>query len=420
MSDRYDVIVFGATGYTGQRVCEYLQKRKHTAPFRWAVAGRRKATLETLQGRFGADGHILADATNQAQCDAMAKAGKVVINLAGPYLRRGEPVAAACAKAGTHYLDLTGELLFQKRLIEAWDATAKETGARIVPTAGYEALPFDLLTHALIEDFTAAHGHAPTRIDVLSKSQFPKGARMGLSEMVSGGTSETFRVAIEDDHTSLSTDPAALNPEDDPDRATVAAVNAYQMKPQDGDLEEASLPIIPIPYCNPAIVHRGLALVRMEGSNAVRPDLAYRERMSTHGMGPMPVRRAMARGAAAAMTGLGKLITQASDKSRKRAKAVIDKIAPHPGDGPPLERLDLWRWQLIGRATDGAGNETRRTLNAEGHPGYRSTANMIAEAALILAAGENLPQRAGLLTPATALGTGHFDRFAAAGLDFNG
>jgi len=418
MSDPYDVIVFGATGYTGQRVCEYLQRRRRQTPFRWAVAGRRKSALETLQGRFGADGHLVAESTSDVDCDAMAKAGKALINLAGPYLRRGEPVAAACARAGTHYLDLTGEVLFQKRLIDGWHDTAKHNGARIVPTAGYEALPFDLLAHAVIEDFARSHNEAPVRVDILSKSQFPKGAS-GLSEMISGGTAETFRVAIEDDRSGVGTDPVALNPEDDPERETARRANVYHMKPIDEDMEPASLPIVPIPYCNPAIVNRGLALARLDGSNAIRADLAYRERMSTDGMGPLAVRKVIARTGAGAMNWLGNLITYGSDKARNRAKKMVDRVAPHPGDGPDLDKLDLWTWSLEARAMGADGKEVRRTLKAQGHPGYRTTANMIAEAALILAAGDDLPDRAGLLTPATAIGTGHFDRFKEAGMDFN-
>ncbi|HUS29891.1 MAG TPA: saccharopine dehydrogenase NADP-binding domain-containing protein, partial [Kofleriaceae bacterium] len=126
MSREFDIVMFGATGFTGQLVAEYIKGKK---PARWAIAGRNKAKLEAL----GLDAPIIVvDAHDRAGLDAVAKRTKVVCTTVGPYAKYGSELVAACANAGTHYCDLTGEVHWMRAMIDANHDRAVQTGARIV------------------------------------------------------------------------------------------------------------------------------------------------------------------------------------------------------------------------------------------------------------------------------------------------
>ncbi|MEN3953398.1 saccharopine dehydrogenase NADP-binding domain-containing protein [Iodidimonas sp. SYSU 1G8] len=414
----FDVIVLGATGYTGQRVCEYLARRALETGQRWAVAGRRMDTLSPLVERFGAFGAIAADCTQTTGAADLAARGRIIANLAGPYYGRAEPLVGACAAAGTHYLDLTGELIFVRGIIDRFDAIARASGARIAPVAGYEALPFDLMALALLEDYMARYGDSPARIDLLAGAVTPPPGVTGLGEMISGGTAETMRVMLENDFSGLSLDPTALNPADDLDRDAIRRAMPYDMTPRDDDLEPWSTPIFPGPFLHPAVVNRTFALLRRE-QVPVSTGILYRERMSSSAVTTGAMRAPAAYAMAATASAMGWLANTPLRMPRSLMKNMVDRFAPSPGAGPSLEHLDLWHWTLRGRAS-GAQGAVEITLDADGHPGYRTTANMIGEAALILADPDSAkPDRAGVLTPALALGTAVLDRFSAAGMRFS-
>lgn len=413
----FDVIVVGASGYTGRRVCEYLKGRARTLGKRWAVAGRRGAVLTPLADAHGASGIIEADCTDPAGAAELASRGAAIANLAGPYFGRAETLVGACAAAGTHYLDLTGELVFVRGVIDRFHETAMATGARIVPVAGYEALPFDLMALTLLEGYLARHGASPARIDLLAGAMQPPPDVTGLSEMISGGTAETMRLMLENDFSGLAEDPTALNPDGDPDRDEIRRAMPYDMSPRSDDLEPWSMPIFPGPYLHPAVVNRTFALLRREQvpiSTAIR----YRERMSMGGRaGALAAPAAYLMSVNASL--MGWLSSTPLKFPRRMMKSVADQFFPKPGAGPSIENLDKWHWSITGRASGAAGAVAMR-LEADGHPGYRATANMIGEAALILADPEaKTPQRAGVLTPALALGTAELPRFAAADLRFS-
>ncbi|MGE0667534.1 MAG: trans-acting enoyl reductase family protein [Sphingomonadales bacterium] len=413
----FDVIVVGASGYTGQRVCEYLSGRARDIGKRWAVAGRRAEVLAPLAEAHGASGAIAADCTVADEAAELASHCAAIANLAGPYYGRAETLVGACAAAGTHYLDLTGELVFVRDIIDRFHDTARESGARIAPVAGYEALPFDLMALALLEGYMARHGASPARIDLLAGAMQPPPDVSGLGEMISGGTAETMRVMLENDFSGLAEDPAALNPADDPDRDEIRRAMPYDMTPRGDDLEPWSMPIFPGPYLHPAVVNRTFALLRRE-QVPVSTSILYRERMSMGGRAgafAAPAAYLMSANASA----MGWLTSTPWKLPRQVMKSVADQFFPKPGSGPSLENLDNWHWNITGRASGPAGAVSMR-LDADGHPGYRATANMIGEAALILADPDaRKPDRAGVLTPALALGTAELPRFAAADLRFS-
>ena len=148
MAREFDVIVYGATGFTGRLVAEHmLAKYGVGGDVKWAMAGRSKSKLEAVRTEIGAPADVplvIADASNPASLDAMAQRTKVVITTVGPYQLYGEPMVAACVKAGTDYVDLCGEPAWMAAMIAKYDAQAKTTGARIVFSCGFDSIPFDL------------------------------------------------------------------------------------------------------------------------------------------------------------------------------------------------------------------------------------------------------------------------------------
>ncbi|MDA0338959.1 MAG: saccharopine dehydrogenase NADP-binding domain-containing protein, partial [Proteobacteria bacterium] len=341
--DKVDVIVLGATGYTGRLVCEYLRDRAPEAGQTWGVAGRRKDALDALAAEFGANSVVVGDCTNDEDCEAFAAAGKTIANLAGPYYHRAEKIVGACARAGTHYLDLTGELVFVRDIIDQYHAIAAASGAKIAPVAGYESLPFDLMALALLEGFMDIYGESPERIDLLAGSEMPEGGVGGMSEMISGGTAETMRVMLEEDHSGLSSDPAALNPKDDPEIETVRKSVPYQLLPQAGDMERQSIPIFPGPFLHPAVVNRTFALLRQE-QKSISPTVRYRERMSAKGMGPDWMRGAVSVGMSMNASIMNWLLSTSLKTPRRFVKSMADRYLPQPGEGPDVTRIDDWHW----------------------------------------------------------------------------
>ncbi len=417
--NQVDVVVLGATGYTGRLVSEYLGGRAGEAERTWSVAGRRKEALDALVEQHGASSAIVVDCENNDDCAELAETAKVVVNIAGPYFERAEKIVGACARAGTHYFDLTGELVFVRGLIDQFHDEAVKSGARIAPISGYESLPFDLLALGLAEGFIEEFGESPTRIDVLAISGTPPEGAKGMSEMISGGTAETMRVMLEKDKSGLSADPAVLNPADDPALETVRRVMRHDLMPKPEDLEPYTMPMVPSPFLTPAVINRTFSLLRQEGV-PINADILYRERMSTAAFGSDWLRAPTAMMAAAGNSMMGWVANTPLDFPRQMMRAMMDRMAPKPGEGPSLELLDGWDWGLEGRARDDAGNEVTMSLKGAGHPGYRTTANMIGEAGMILSdPNADVPDRAGILTPASALGVKELKRFARAGMEYS-
>jgi short subunit dehydrogenase-like uncharacterized protein len=223
-----------------------------------------------------------------------------------------------------------------------------------------------------------------------------------------------MRVMLEHDFSGLSGDPAALNPLDDPDLDAIRAAMAYHLSPLKDDPTPRTGPIFPGPFLHPAVVNRTLAMLRQD-QHIIGTNLRYRERTS---MGPdanIIVIYLMA-GAARLM----RWLTSTQLKfPRTIMRKIFDKAAPIPGEGPDVAKLDDWAWSLSGIARGPEGSVSI-SMDGKGHPGYRTTANMMAEAGLILADDNAIkPGRAGVLTPASALGTAELDRFARAGLTFS-
>ena len=162
MQREFDVIIWGATGYTGKIVTEYMANQYGESNVRWAIAGRNRQKLEAVDNARGMS-ILQADAADYADVDALVQKAKVVLTTVGPYARYGSELVAACARHGTHYCDLTGEVYWMRDMIEAHQKEAQESGARIVHTCGFDSIPSDLGVYCLQREMQARHGVASPR-----------------------------------------------------------------------------------------------------------------------------------------------------------------------------------------------------------------------------------------------------------------
>jgi short subunit dehydrogenase-like uncharacterized protein len=394
----HDLTVFGATGFVGRLLAAYLAGAA-PAGLRIALAGRSRSRLEQVRGELPAAARdwplVEADSTDAASLAALAASTRVLATTVGPYARHGLPVVEACARAGTHYADLTGEVLFVRRAIDATDAVARDTGARVVHACGYDSIPSDLST-LLLAERARADGAGGLR-DV----QLVATARGGFS----GGTVDSVRGQFEElgrDAAArrLAGDPFALSPDRaaEPDTRQPRDAGPPSRTP-DG---RWTAPFVMASF-NTRVVRRSNALQDWAYGRGLR----YGEVMGC-GRG-LP-------GAAAATAVTAGLAGFATAMSLPPTRALLDRVLPDPGTGPG-ERTRARGWfRMEVDATTESGRRYRATAAGQGDPGYAATAVMLGETVLGLALdGDRLPDRAGSLTPATALGDVLVERLRAAG-----
>lgn len=410
----FDVVLFGPTGVTGREVARYLSVRAPALGLRWAVAGRNRSRIDECLAQVVAtpDGVLRADVDEPTTIEAMAASTSVVANLVGPYARFGEPVYAACAAAGVHQLDLTGEIDWVRAMIDRHDDAATQSGAKIVPTAGFESIPFDLGSLFVAHALHRRTGDPVVGIDasVTTTSTAPT---RGLSDMVSGGTYTSMIDVLKRGIDERLRDPYVLDAEGS------VATGTYDNRPRKHPVTGQWLgPMMPAPFLNPPVVHRSASLLRASGDSIFGPGFRYREGMAVDALVPRAVAAPMAAALAASsamFVGLGAL----RPSLRVPAARLLERIGPKAGDGPSPDSLDAWTYRVDLRATDARGATQDAAVTAAGHPGYKSTAMMIGEAAIVLADERvAVPEGAGFLTPSTALGLASVDRFVAAGLEF--
>jgi short subunit dehydrogenase-like uncharacterized protein len=383
MSDRdYDLVVFGATGFTGRLVAEYLNGKAK----KWAIAGRNRDKLAAL----GLDVPVeIVDALDRDACARIARRTKVVCTTVGPYAKLGSPLVDACAETGTHYCDLTGEVQWMREMIDLHDASAKATGARIVHTCGFDSIPSDLGVWATQQEFVRRFGHPAHEVtahytDVTGG--FSGGTYASMFGMAEAMSDPQVRRVL--------ADPYGL----DPDRNGQPRVRDNTVG-WSRELRRLTVPFL-MASVNTRVVRRGHAL-------AGRPwgdDFIYREVMAP-------------RSAATAMIVLAGMAGVAAALKRPRLRAMLQRRATQPGDGPSPETRARGHWKVrfIARRDD----EKLEYVVADPHgdPGYASTSKMLGESALCLAY-DPLESCGGLLTPSVAMNGALLARLRAAGLTF--
>jgi short subunit dehydrogenase-like uncharacterized protein len=396
----YDILVMGATGFVGRLVAGYLAGRSGIE-VRVALAGRSAEKVSRARDELGDAARpwplVTADSHDEVALARLAGSSGVVASTVGPYLRHGLPLVQACAAAGTHYADLSGEPLFMRRSIDAAHAVAVHSGARIVHACGFDSIPSDL-------GLLLLHTHARTieAGELLDAALVVTGARGG----VSGGTIDSLRVQLEEARGDREAARALRNAygltadvAPTPDRCSTRSPLGIVHDPQLGGWL-APFAMGPV---NAAVVHRSNALL----NHAYGQPLHYRE-FVLGGDGPLGAVKAALIGAGTAglMTGLSLPLT----------RPILDRMLPSPGDGPSQRQREqgFFRIDTHAHTSDGAHLVCR--ISAQGDPGYNATAVMLGETALALARDQDrLPDAAGVLTPATGLGTVLADRLRAAG-----
>jgi short subunit dehydrogenase-like uncharacterized protein len=413
-NEAVDVVLFGPTGVTGREVARHLARRAPALGLTWGVAGRDRAKVERVLAGLPSQPQLVlqADSADPGSIDAMARSATVIANLVGPYARHGEVVYAACIRHGTHQLDLTGEVDWLARMIEVHGDAAGASAAKIVPTAGFEALPFDL--GALLAALTASQrAGAPVATVDIAVTMSGSAPVRSPADAVSGGTFVSGVEALRRGTGPAFSDPYLLDPPGS------GASGSYELGPRRHAGTGAWLgPMVPSPFLNPPIAHRSAALLRADGDPTFAPDFRYREGLTTTGSVPGALAPLAAATLSSFQASLG-LVSRAPAFVRGRIADTLLALGPRSGDGPDPGDLDAWSYRLDVRATTTTGVTADVVVEADGHPGYKSTATMVGEAALVLAdAAAPLPERNGFLTPATALGPDVIGRFDEAGARF--
>jgi len=391
----HDIVLHGATGFVGALVAAYLAGAAH-ADVRIALSGRSREKLERTRAELPSSAQgwplVVADAADPTALAALAASTRVVVSTVGPYATYGLPLVEACARAGTHYADLTGEVLFVREAIDRCDALARESGARIVHSCGYDSVPSDLGVLLLHE---AAGELADVRLVATAKG--------GLS----GGTVASMRAqmdAMRHDPAArrLAADPHALSPDPAAEPAPVQPPDAGPPgRLQDGTW---TAPFIMAGY-NTRIVRRSNALTDWSYGRGLR----YGELMGCgRGVRGAAAAGGVTVGLVGALAGISAAMTTAP------TRALLDRVLPAPGSGPSAATRAAGWFRSELHAVASGGRRFRAVVAGPGDPGYAATAVMLGESALCLAE-DATGDRAGSLTPATAMGTALVERLRKAG-----
>jgi short subunit dehydrogenase-like uncharacterized protein len=395
-----DVVLYGATGYVGALVAEHLAGAAPKGT-RIALAGRSRGRLEQVRTSLGPTASdwplLVADISDADEIGRLAARTTAVATTVGPYAAYGMPMAAACARAGTHYADLTGEIGFIRAVIDQLDGVATESGARIVNACGFDAIPSDL-GMLVLHDAVQAAGAGDLERATLVVTVLRGGISGGTLESIKGHIDEMrhnpeFRKLVRDPY-SLSPDRAA-----EPDLGHQSDVGGVR---RDMELGGWTAPFLMAGF-NSRIVRRSNALMGHRYGKALR----HREVLGFDG-GAGGFAKASAAATVTAALAAGLAVPP--------ARRLLDRRLPGPGQGPsPTTRANgRFEVRIHGRTT--AGDRFVSIVAAKGDPGYAATAVMLGESVLALALdGDALPPAAGVLTSATGIGQPLVDRLRSAG-----
>jgi short subunit dehydrogenase-like uncharacterized protein len=380
-SRHLDVLLLGATGFTGGLVARELAARISGTRLRWGIAGRDLAALERLADELpGRPAVVHVDVTDDDSLARMASSTRVLATTVGPYARLGVGVARACAEHGTHYADITGEEAFVRILERDVDPIARSNGATMVVCCGFDSVPHDLGVRFAVS-------HLPDDADVVMRGYVRAQGRM------SGGTARTAL-----DSLSGGTPPPSRVRTSPDDVRPVERLVLGAHRP-----ERLGGWAVPMPTVDPLIVLRSARTLPGYGRMFVYGHFAHLRRTST-------------------LIGGGLVLGAAALAARTRpGRAALERLLPAPGEGPDEATRAAGRFTvlLLGTAHgDREEDDVRIVARVRGRdPGYGETSRMLAEAALTLASDER-PDVVGVVTPAVGLGIPYQRRLEAAGMRF--
>jgi len=381
---KYDIVVFGASGYTGRLVAEYLQEEYANTALKWAMAGRsldKLASVRTALGIPDSVDLVSVDSDDAASVGQMVSDCKVVITTVGPYQLYGEELIKQCAEQGTDYVDLSGEPSWMHETIAQHSAAAKASGARIVHSCGFDSIPFDLGVYCLQQHAITQTGKPITTV---------KGRVRAMNGTFSGGTIASLRATM----ASARANPAIIKVLTNPFALTEGFTGPEQpagAAPQyDEELNSWSAPFV-MAAINTKNIHRSNFLM----GHQYGEDFRYDEML---------------------FTGDGEQGKAAAEYVAKDDS--IGKSDLQPGDGPTKEERENGNYDAIFAGQNCEGELMISSVQGDRDPGYGSTSKMLAEAAICLLENPTLAT-GGLWTPAAAMGQALIDRLQAhAGLTF--
>ena len=372
----FDLVLLGATGFTGRLTAEHLARRLEDGDTNWAIAGRNRDKLETLAAELPGDpGVVVADTGDLVGLLELAERTRVLASTVGPYARHGELVVQACVRSGTHYADITGEPGFVQLLHDRYGADAERQGVKIVSSCGFESVPHDMGVRYTV-------GHLPDDVPLTVRAYVRAKARF------SGGTALSAIGAIAS-YAGGATDPASGSGSDGR-RAVALPLRIHRVPELNGYG-------VPLPTIEPGIVLRSARSLDGYGSAFRYGQYAW--------VGNLPAMAA----------GVGAVGTAAAMASFGPTRKLLEAVVPNSGEGPDEKTRAKSSFEItfLGR---GAGTRVI-TRVAGGDPGYGETSRMLGEAILSLAEDDG-PDVAGVLTPAVALGEPYHQRLVGLGIVF--
>lgn len=386
MPKAFDLVVHGATGFTGRLVVEYLLQRYPAGSgLRWAMGGRSADKLASVRDAIGAPADtplVVTDSRDPASLQALMAQTRLVLTTVGPYQLYGSELVAACAAAGVDYVDLCGEPAWMRQMIDAHEAAAKASGARIVFSCGFDSIPFDMGVWMLQNEMRSRFGHPASRV---------RGRVRKMKGTFSGGTAASLKATL-----AAAADPGVLDLLRNPFSLTPGFQGPRQPTGSKPMVDEA-LGLWVAPFVMAAINTRNVHRSNFLLGHSYGADFVYDEM----------------------------LVTGAGEKGEAIANAVAaDKSlgsdgGPQPGEGPSREEREAGSYDVLFLGEDAQGQLLRVAVQGDRDPGYGSTSKMIAEAAAcLLQDATHTP--GGIWTPAPALGQPLIDRLQAhAGLTFS-
>ncbi len=382
--------MWGATGYTG-RLLAAAMAQSAPAGFRWALAGRDRVRLEALRRELGCDAEVLlAEAHDQVSLVALARRTRVVASTVGPYAQHGTKLVAACLEAGSDYADLTGEVLWMRRCVDAFDAPARANGVRLVHACGFDSVPSDLGLWLLQRTALERHGRPCRRVMHVFGP---------MSGGVSGGTVASGMTLLAE----AADDPGARRALADPDLLVPGAAPSPHARepwwPQRAPgLGHWTAPF-PMAAVNTRVVRRTRALLGEPWGHDVR----YRERLRVPSW-PL-----------AALVGIGVSVVPLM-LANGLLRRWLRRWLPRPGEGPQATALarGFFRTTVIGEV-DGVRERVLVRVTSDLDPGYGATVRMLREVCMLLALGES-DAAGGVLTPASLGAARLLERLDAAGI----
>jgi len=385
-SRQFDIVVFGASGFTGRLVVEYLWRNYASdSGLRWAVAGRNREKLESVLSEsgipVGALPILIADSTDAASLAGIASDTRVVLTTVGPYAKYGSPLVEACVNHGTDYCDLAGEVQWMRKMIDQHQASAVNSGARIVHACGFDSIPSDIGVYFLQKQSLELHTEPAQKVSLLVKA---------LRGGASGGTIASLLNAVEEGKNDRNvakvlTAPYSLNPEDKRDGPDGRDQRGMAFN---GELGVWTMPFV-MGAINMRIVRRSNALLDFSYGK----DFRYDEATIT-GRGPGGWVRAVL-----GTAGLGGFMLACSvDWTRRH---IVSRYLPKPGEGPDKSERENGFFNLILVGTTPHGKRVTVRVKGDRDPGYGS--KMLGESAVCLAR-DHLDVSGGFWTPAAAMG----------------